>query len=307
MRTILAPLLFVAAQGLLATTSQFIVSTNLTEQTTKLRVAFWDFDKTITVASFGDHYLNLTDPSCLSYNGSYGNGSYGTCSLNDTVNHFGDLYTMNHAGQALNGSDMKGLNGTDRRDRLIQTLQHLQGNNVIIRMLSTSWAWIGNNSWAYFLNEVMKDAGLNNYFNTTTILTLDDPGDSIAADKGGRAKAFMDANGWSNEEGLLIDDSPTNIASAVGKVGYLQLLPRTGFALDTLQWIEARSDQFPVTQKPTSVPTGVPTPMPTGMPTSANNSTNNTEMPTSAPSSKSVTSGAISLCPAFAALAMFFQ
>jgi len=243
MRAVLVPLCIVAVQGLLAATSNFSASTPLANQAKKLRVVFWDFDKTITVGSFGDHYLTNCDPNCMNYT------SY-SCTCNATVNYFGDFYTSNYSGkvlggsgQALNGSDMRGLNGTDRRDRLLVTLQHLAGNGVDIRMLSTSWVWIRNDSWAYFLNEVMKDAGINGWFNTSNIMTLDDPGSGISADKGSKAKAYMDSKGWTGEEGILVDDSQGNIDSCAGKLGYLQIYPRTGFATDTLVWLEARSDQ----------------------------------------------------------------
>jgi hypothetical protein len=236
MKAVLVPLFVVAVQGFLATTSSFTVSTPLANQTTKLKVAFWDFDKTITVKSFGSFYLDKCDVNCRNYT------SY-SCTCNATVNYFGDFYTTNFSGQALNGSDMVGLNGTDRRDRFIQTLQHITSKGVIIRLLSTSWAWVRNDSWAYFINEVMKDAGLNQWFNSTNILTLDDPGEGIPADKGGRAKAFMAANGFVGEEGILIDDSQGNINSTIGKLGYLWVQPAAGWALDALTWIEARSDQ----------------------------------------------------------------
>jgi len=301
-------LLLVAVQGGLNATSFFTVSTPLASQTTKLRVVFWDFDKTLMINSFGDYILLDCDPNCLDYN------SY-SCLCNTTTQQLGDFYNANysinsvggvHSGQfqGLNGSDMKGLNGTDRRDRLIQTLQHLQSQGVILRVLSTSWAWIGNASWAYFLEQVFIDVGLDQWFNASTIMTLDDPGAGISGPKGPYAKQLMDANGWSGEEGLLVDDSTGNIDSATAAgVGWLKVIPKSGFALDTLQWIEQRADQTRApTMQPTMQPTGptaapttaVPTTVaPTGEPTTA--------APTGAPTTAAPNTGAPTMTPTVAA------
>jgi len=70
---------------------------------------------------------------------------------------------------------------------------------------------------------------------------LADPGDGIPADKGQACATFLSSQGWSAHNGILIDDSPTNIATAQGKVDWLQVTPREGIASDALQFLSQRA------------------------------------------------------------------
>jgi len=245
--------LLAAAEGFLVNVSSFNVSTQLTDQTVPLKVAFFDFDKTLTVASFGDYYLGKCGSECVIYNVSNST----SCPCNASTNAFGDFFANNFMtpNQALDGPDMLGINGTDRRDRLLQTFGVLASNGVMIRVLSTSWYSINAASWTYFLSKVFLAAGLDHYLNMSTILALDDPGAGLAADKGSRLQTFMNDNNWTNiHQGILSDDSPSNIAKTNGKGDWLQVTPRAGLAVDALEYLEARS-QIGVTPAPTQAPT----------------------------------------------------
>jgi len=236
--------------GYIAPTSQFNTSITLAEATEVLKVVFLDFDRTMMVASFGDFYLNLCDPSCSTYNQSM------PCNCNGT-NQLGDYFVANHLAQALNGSDNKGINGTDRRDRLIQMMQLLTSRGIKLHVLSTAWYSVGHAAWAYFIDKVMNAAGLGAYLNISNIIALDDPGQSIAADKGSAAQAVLNASNWTKHQGILVDDSPTNIitaSAAGGRVDWLQVTPRSGIALDAIVWLETRAG-LPASMAPTAAPT----------------------------------------------------
>jgi len=249
MRLSLIPLLVAAVSGFLTQTSLFNASKPLANQTQALKVVFLDFDKTLVVRSMGGEMLTRCDPGCLLYNDSIG------CACNTTNNQFGDYYVANWAsaaiaeGPAIDGTNSTGygINGTDRRDRLIQTFNVLRQYNVAIKVLSTSWSRINSTQWAYFLTKVFENCGLNGYLNATNIIALNDPGSGISGDKGGTAQAVLVANGWAMDQGLLADDSIGNINTAIGKVGWLQVIPRDGLAVDALAYIEARAAQFRTT------------------------------------------------------------
>lgn len=227
-------------------TSSFNVSTPLEKQTVNLKLAAFDFDKTLAVGSFGDHYLEICGAECVTYTPK------GPCPCTSSVQAYGDYFASHFTtpgnNQALNGSDYRGINGVARRDRLLQTFALLESRGVTIRVLSTAWYAVDADMWKYFLVKVFVAAGLDRYLNDSNILTLADPGDSIPADKGSKLKATAESLGFMNiHQSILLDDSATNIASVSGKADWLQVIPKTGLALDALEWLDKRANQdFPV-------------------------------------------------------------
>jgi hypothetical protein len=227
----------------------FNVSTPLANQTLALKVVFFDFDKTLVVNSMGGEILTRCDPGCLLYLDNT------TCACNATDHQFGDYYVANWAAEALAegpatpnmNSSGWGINGTDRRDRLIATFNVLRQYGVDFKVLSTSWSRINSTQWAYFLAKVFENSGLSTYLNLTNIIALADPGNGISGDKGGAAQQVLNSKSWALNQGLLADDSAGNIVTAQGKVGWLQVFPKTGLAVDALVWIETRAAQFQTT------------------------------------------------------------
>jgi hypothetical protein len=138
---------------------------------------------------------------------------------------------------------VKGIGGEQRLKLLERMLEGLQKQGVLLRVLSTSSGHINSTNWATFIARYLELASpiLANAFPIERIITLDDPGDDIAADKGGTCEEFLTALRWSPHNGILVDDSPTNIATAEGKVDWLQVTPREGIAADALQFLAKRA------------------------------------------------------------------
>jgi len=228
----------------IAPTSNFNVSTPLASQTLKLKVMFYDFDETLVVGVTGSTYLGFCGGNCTTYTPT------GPCPCNASTNAFGDFFAANYSADTLGPT---GFNGSDRRDRLVQEFQHLQANGVTLQVVSTSWYSINAAAWAYFLNTFFTLANISAYLNTSNIITLDDPGAGIAANKSAKMLQYLAQNSLTLHQSLFADDSPSNIAIANGSVDWLQVIPRAGLALDAMTYIEARSDQFSVA--PTPAPT----------------------------------------------------
>jgi len=165
----------------------------------------------------------------------------------------------------------------------------LQSLGIEIKVVSTSWYSLNAANWAYFISKVFDVANLTSFVPLASILTLDDPGAGIAANKGALMAAYLSGKNWSIHDGLFVDDSPSNINSANGTVDWLLVAPRTGLAVNQLEYIESRANQTFATGAPTSATSGAPTSATTGAPTSAT-----TGAPTSAPSGAptSATTGA---------------
>jgi hypothetical protein len=235
-------LLLGVSHAYLATTGIINVSTQLASFTAPLKVVFFDFDRTLTVGSTSP-FLALCDPNCALYAPAV------ACTCNQTTKELGDFLVDHFASRVLGEPDIF-LNGTDRRNRLQLTMAFLKSENVQLKMLSTSWYHQSADNWQYFIHKVLTLAGLAQYFPLANILTLADPGENIAADKGSVMQKFLASKGWTKQNGLFVDDSEGNIASANGKVDWLFSFPRTGLAQNQLEWIESRARQTFVCPKP---------------------------------------------------------
>jgi hypothetical protein len=136
-----------------------------------------------------------------------------------------------------------GLGGEERIRKLEQVLQELQKREISLWVLSTSWGHINASNWAAFIAKYFEIASpiLARAFPIERIIALNDPGESIAADKAATALDFLSALGWNRHNGLLVDDSPSNIAKAEGKLDWLQVAPREGLAPDALDFLAKRA------------------------------------------------------------------
>jgi len=226
------------------------VSTQLDSFTDPVRVVFFDYDKTLIVGSSGDTLLAICDPNCVSYTPAV------ACTCNQTTTAFGDFLVANLASRVLGDSDIL-FNGVDRRDRLAQTFALILTHGVEIKILSTSWYDLSAGAWQYAIHKMLDVANLSSYIPLKNILTLADPGDGIAADKGTVMQTYLATRGWGPHNGLFCDDSPSNIKSANGKIDWMQIFPRTGMAQNQLVWVEDRAKQ--TFGKVCACPHGTPT------------------------------------------------
>jgi hypothetical protein len=228
-------LLLGGVHAFLAASSSFTVSSTLASLTDPLRVVFIDFDRTLAAGNVGETLLNEWCPDCASYT-----TPPNPCGCNLDEMTFANMMAANASRVLAEGGKI--INGTDRRDRLAQTFGLLQTKGIEIMILSTSWYSISATSWGNFIEKVLEIAGLTPYIARAQILTLDDPGLNIPANKTRVMENYLISQGWSRHEGLFVDDSPTNIAATAGAIDYLHVFPRDGIALDQLEWIEARAN-----------------------------------------------------------------
>jgi len=231
-------LLFGLGHALLATTGVLNASTQLANFTGPLKVVFFDFDKTLVVGS-SDVLLDSCDPTgnCRTYTPA------AACTCN--ASHiFGDFLVSNNSSAVLaEGKNDVLFNGTDRRDRIAQTFALIKSKGIELKVVSTSWYAIPAASWAYFISKVFDIANLTQYIPLENILALDDPGAGISADKGALMASYLANKSWSAHDGLFVDDTANNILLANGKVDWLFIFPRTGLAVNQLQYIDDRASQ----------------------------------------------------------------
>jgi hypothetical protein len=267
MRTFLLVACLWTTSAYIVNTTNFTTSVAAGNWTTKLRVVFWNFDKTIPVGSVGGTYLQTCGGpitfndtcgptpanNCTTYNLTVVPGGVGNCPCTADNTAFANFYTANNVSEIL---DSLNFNGSDRLARFNQTLKLLADNGVINMVASTAWYYLTSTMWTNFLNAYFTAANINMYLNTSQILAFADPGCNIGADKGSAIASYLSAHGWSEHDGILVDGSSGNIASATGKVDWLKPIPKAGIQLDGLQYIEARALYNPVA--PTSAPTSAP-------------------------------------------------
>lgn len=204
--------------------------------TAPLRVAFYDFDKTLAVGSCGEAFLFACGSNCTTYTPT------GPCSCNATDTAFAEFLNATIAWRVLGEPD-EAINGTDRRDRLEQHFTLLQAQGVELKIISTSWYYQSATNWQNFLFAVMTIANLSSFFPKANILTLNDPGMNVTANKTALMASYLASRGWSKHNGLFVDDSATNIAIADGAIDWLRVSPENGLADPHLLWIEGRANQ----------------------------------------------------------------
>jgi len=233
-----------AAAGIVPV-SNFSVSTPAGSWTSPLKVVFWNFDKTLPIASVGHWLLNscggpnyFSDCGCQANNcTAYNISGAGQCLCTVDNNSFANYWTANY--NSSTSIDNQDFNGTDRLSALNATLNTLAAAGVRNVVMSTSWWHVTATMWANFLAAYLQSANLQMFFNASTILTIADPGCNIAADKGTVIASYLATNGWSQHNGILIDKSQGNINSTSGKSDWLLVNPASGVAQDQLNYLNA--------------------------------------------------------------------
>jgi len=225
--------------------SNFTVSTAAGSWTSPLKVVFWNFDKTLPIASVGHWLLTacggtnyFSDCGCSANNcTAYNISGAGPCPCTVAVNSFADYWNAKY--NSSTSVDNQDFNGTDRLNAINATLNTLAAAGVRNVIMSTAWWHVTATMWANFLAAYLRTANLQMHFNNATILTVDDPGCNIPADKGSVIASYLATNGWSQHNGILVAKSPGDINSTTGKSDWLFVVPATGVAQDQLAYLEA--------------------------------------------------------------------
>lgn len=206
-----------------AVASQFTYSV---DDSFPLRVAFFDFDKTLVKTSVGEEVTNLCDSQCLNYS---------AVSCNCNLASFLDIIPFSYVSE--------GLGGAARIRTLENAFIQLQQRGVSLQVLSTSWGLISSDNWRDFIARYFQIASpiLGGFLTSNNIISLADPGEGISADKGAAAYTFLQRRGLNPHNGILVDDSPSNILRAQGKVDWLQVSPSEGVAADALNFLVSRA------------------------------------------------------------------
>merc|ERR1719433_1823398 len=93
--------------------------------------------------------------------------------------------------------------------------------------------------WRVWINYVLKELNLN--ILSANVLTLSDPGPGQAANKGQVVFNSLQAQGYTAVQGLFVDDSAKNIASASGIANTLYLPQRAGLTDTDRSYVETLS------------------------------------------------------------------
>lgn len=262
---------FWTASAYIAPTSLYNASSNASTWMNKLKVVFWNFDSTIPVTSVGGWYLsqcgggsaaNFVDKCCGHANNCtvYNTTEPGytvSCPCFADDNAFASFYTANYGNLSTILGPMD-FNGTDRLQRFNQTLAFLASKGVANIVMSTAWFYLTATAWKNFLNAYFTVAGINMFLNTSTIMTLADPGCNIHGNKSTPISAYMTANSLAPGQGVLVDGSAGNIGLLNGVCDWLQPIPKAGVALDQLEWLEARASYPSMAPTPSSAMVAVP-------------------------------------------------
>eukprot|EP01084_Bolivina_argentea_P314989 545629_1 len=204
---------------------------DLLDITTKTNVSFYDFDKTMTVFSWGGVIRDLCNASASL-----------TCTNNEDM-----VTALDSLGDA-EANVTAAMGGTDRINRLKEHFGRVMSSDSTVEnifILSTSWAPVPAEGWKNFIFRNFELAGLDTIFPKEKILTLDDPGPGEPADKGGEIETKLTALSLTAEKCIFSDDSSGNVASAAGKCDTNYLTARKGMDETDLNYVEARAILFP--------------------------------------------------------------
>ena len=180
-----------------------VTSTSLgSDSASRIQAVFYDFDRTLVVSSFGEEVLlKLCDPDC----------NYESCECTGTMDMTDALASAEDARALV----LRAFGGEGRLARLQKHLDLLKRCHVDVYMISTSWFQVPANAWSNFIWTVFKYANIQDYFGSKdAILTLDDPGEALASDKGASIRTKMDELGLNPNQAIFADDSHGNILSA---------------------------------------------------------------------------------------------
>eukprot|EP00483_Globobulimina_turgida_P000850 UN00851 len=180
-------------------------TTDLIDLDIETRVLFYDFDKTLTIKSWGGPIRDICN-----------NTLNGTRSCDQ----MGDMVDTLQAFDNPQNASIYAFGNTSRINRLKAHFDNVLGEDSSIEkfyILSTSWMPVPASEWAAFIYQTLVYVGLDAYFPLENILTLDDPGPGNSADKGAKAQITLTELGITSVNACLdSDDSSGNIASFVG-------------------------------------------------------------------------------------------
>ncbi|KNC84538.1 hypothetical protein SARC_03241 [Sphaeroforma arctica JP610] len=198
-----------------------IPSRNLKDAVKPVSVIFLDFDGTTIVNNdFSEELLTL-------------------CQEESTTNcaSEGELASMLDDMPMANITEVMG--GEERLARVQDMLETLRSTDKEFFILSTSWEPVPGTEWAKYIHKFSDMAELG--FDMDHILSLDDPGVGISADKGAFAAETLESMGFLPDDALFADDSAGNIESATNKTDTLYLPVRAGYDFTDMDYIEARA------------------------------------------------------------------
>jgi len=242
----------VMGEGSTDETGPFVTSiTTGFEAPTAIKVAMYDFDKTLVINSFGEQVLLECDPTC----------NYDACTCTGDDNLRTQLVDNTEDPMA---AVLTTFGGQERLDRVKAHLQAMEDAGIDLYMVSTSWYAVTAAEWANFIYAALEIAGLENFFPLDKILTLDDPGAGIPANKGLVIRTKLDELGLEAADAIFCDDSWGNIVSSVVGDGTglsaetLYVQPREGLSDEALEYLESRAsaDSIEPTDDGESEPSG---------------------------------------------------
>merc|ERR1712198_436874 len=188
---------------------------------------YLDFDKTITVNGYSEKVRNdlcqqkypskPTSPTeaCTDFDASDAMAMVKIIEGNDTET------------EKLRSSLTMGI---------IDFLKELRSRNITVKIVSTSWYPITAEQWQEYLYHVSNLLGLG--FLKEEILTVDDPGPGLSADKGKKIRDDKNIDVFL-DNAMFADDSSGNIKSSTMVCNTLYIIKRKGLSVADMKYIKA--------------------------------------------------------------------
>merc|ERR1719410_2441514 len=152
---------------------------------------FYDFDRTFTITDFGTQIIALCDPFC----------SYERCNCDGPGELVATLRNQNNAYQLV----IDALGGEARKQMIANHLQKANQKCQKRFIVSTSYYNIPAKEWGDFIFTTFQVGGLGWLVPRDIVLTLDDPGEGIAADKGAVVAETLAGISLTAEYGIFMD------------------------------------------------------------------------------------------------------
>ena len=121
-------------------------------------------------------------------------------------------------------------------------LKNLRSKSISVKIVSTSWYPITADQWQEYLYYVSNLLGLG--FVKEEILTVDDPGPGLSADKGAKIREDKDLEEGYFDTAMFADDSSGNIKSALMVCNTLYIIRRKGLSRSDMKYINASTKTF---------------------------------------------------------------
>ena len=118
---------------------------------------------------------------------------------------------------------------------IIDFLGELRNKGITVKIVSTSWYPITADQWQEYLFHVSKLLGLG--FLKEEILTVDDPGPGLSADKGKKIRDDKNIEEFL-DTAMFADDSSGNIKSSIMVCNTLYIIKRKGLSIADMKYIK---------------------------------------------------------------------